>query len=145
MTRDERVELPYQPCPGPGLHCPRPRGLVLVGAETSVEVAVQGVGGRVGGAGGSVGRGRPAGTEERAVPLADAEQLEPGTAVVVVVADVVVTAAEAGEMLGHEGAHNGERRHCRRGRPAMPIMPALAFIGSFPPLFFCRCLCGFLV
>ena len=36
----------------------------------------------------------------RAVPLTAAEQLEPGTAVVVVVADVVVVAAEAGEMLG---------------------------------------------
>jgi hypothetical protein len=42
----------------------------------------------------------------RAKPLVDAEQLEPGTAVVVVVgavvvvADVVVVAAEAGEMVG---------------------------------------------
>ena len=25
MTGDERVELPHQPCPGPGLHRPRPR------------------------------------------------------------------------------------------------------------------------
>ena len=26
MTGDERVELPHQPCPGLGLHRPRPRG-----------------------------------------------------------------------------------------------------------------------